>query len=359
MKEKATKRDLELIFAGNVRHCSVPRDMGIKGLRSLIATMFPRTMRRLVVRWVDEEKEGIVIQHDRDLKEALNTEATDEEQKHPLKIIISAEGSPSTLPLRLSRTFAELLSTVDAASLAATSPHPRNSNPTGKDGNLRVADAQAENTEDNNRGFRVLEGVKGEVIRGVIAVPVLSLILLPCFFFGLPIAIPYIFVRLVKDRQNLLGRVMGLAVYPFGPIIELLFSLLLLILIPLWIPVGSLLFGTSAGIGLTFLLTASTSGLGVFLLPIMVIASAGLWFGIGMGLSFLLIITLLPVSSLLFPIWMPLCCVAWYTLTPALYFDLVDVSGWDGLVAFLWSQVAKRVTRMTRLCEMEFNLHHA
>eukprot|EP00466_Bigelowiella_natans_P001261 jgi/Bigna1/138231/aug1.43_g12939 len=64
-------RMLELMYAGTVQYVNVPSELSFSELRGIIATSFPSALRKLTIRWLDEEKEAIIIQNTRDLKEAL------------------------------------------------------------------------------------------------------------------------------------------------------------------------------------------------------------------------------------------------------------------------------------------------
>eukprot|EP00467_Chlorarachnion_reptans_P003136 CAMPEP_0114488318 /NCGR_PEP_ID=MMETSP0109-20121206/1258_1 /TAXON_ID=29199 /ORGANISM="Chlorarachnion reptans, Strain CCCM449" /LENGTH=287 /DNA_ID=CAMNT_0001664687 /DNA_START=212 /DNA_END=1072 /DNA_ORIENTATION=+ len=287
----------------------------------------------MTIKWLDEEKEGIIIQNTRDFEEALRLDqphSANGGEDAPLRVVVARTNM--SLGVRFSQPIRALLRSFD-------SPTGHRSPPVALSRRLRSGFRSPENRQKDDLRNGLSESMgrwQAAVMKGIFAVPLLSLILLPCLFFGIPVAFPYIVMKLAKDRQSWIGMALALFIYPFGPIIEFILVTLLLVLIPLWIPVGSFLFGTSAGIGLTFLLAASTNGAGILVMPLLVTASAGLWFGIGIGLSFLLIITLIPVSSLLAPLWFPLCCVAWYLLIPALYFDLVEEAGWAEFITFVW-----------------------
>jgi len=302
----------------------------------MVARLFPATMKRVAIRWVDEEKEGITISDDRDLREAL--ESLSGEGDRLLRIVISVED----LGLRLSTSVKAFLERFDAKSVVSDFDTVST---------ISATKALVRGDDIHSKGLKSprasIERWKDIVSKGIFTIPMLSFILLPMLIFIIPVAFPYLFIKLVKDRKNRLGIILTLAVYPFGPIIEFFFVVLLLIFIPLWIPVGSLLFGTSAGCGLSFIFAASSRGIGIIALPIFVITTAGIWFGIGLGLSVLLVATTIPVAGLLAPLWLPLCCVAWYVLIPAFYFDLVTECGWDELFMVLGSELSKRLHGLT------------
>jgi len=348
----------------------VPLDMRYEQLRELIARIFPGTMRSLAIRWVDEEKEGITIETNRDLQEALHSQ-----EDQILRITINLDGG---LGMRLSRSFKAFLNDLDATQGFPLSPptKPQVGRRTRSQSSRNIHefighyksayshplmapsfelnrfDKKSNSSQEHDiareREEARIQRWKAGVMRGILGVPLLSFIVLPCLIFVIPVAVPYLFVKLVKDRRNRLGLLLSMFLYPVMPFVELIFVVMLLAFIPLWVPVGSLVFGVSTGIGLTFIFAASTHGMGVVALPLLVTASAGIWFGIGTGISILLLLTLIPIAGLLAPLWLPLCCVSWYLLTPALYFDIIeDAVGWDKLCVFLFNEVVQRLESLT------------
>jgi hypothetical protein len=198
---------------------------------------------------------------------------------------------------------------------------------------------------------------KKAVAKGVCALPVFSLVLIPTAFFGFPVVLPYLFVKFLRadhagGKYRFLLSALLFVMYPLGPIIELFLVVALIVIVPIWVPVGALLFGTSQGVGLTVVGAAYTrGGVGLLLLPLVVIVSASLWFVIGLGLSLLLLAALVPLGLVLAPLWVPLCCMAWYLLIPSFYCELVNTEAIDAFKDKVVADVVGRVRSLRRLYE--------
>ncbi len=352
-----------IAFEGKRHRVMVGRGKGIAGLREAAARAFPECLRAFLhLHWEDEEQDAIVLSDDRDLNEAIEAS-----KGQLLWVTVSLQAPPpTTVEPAFAGSVRDFVSNLMAAAYEfdpstsiPTSQNAANISDLGsrvpverkrpRSGGSASSKSDSSGVALQRRSRDVSVPWKAAVFRGVFAVPAFSLFMLPTVFFGFPVAVPYVFVHFLKRRDSKLAMLLVVVLYPFGPLIEVILALSFLVLVPIWVPIGSLLFGTSQGVGLTVILTVATRGVGLLALPVLITVSAGVWFGIGVGLSLLLLATLVPVYLVMAPLWIPLCAFAWYLLVPAFYFDLVNSRYVERFLGTARDEIATRVRGLRAL----------